>query len=491
MKKIKSLLIAIPMIIVAGCSLKEEPYGFLTFENFYRTEADAESAIMYCYAILSDKASYDRHLFILAEVPTESLTLKSGASVDQHDIDRLKTTATNEVIENVWRSSYSGINRANSVIENVEKVTMNIDYRNQILGEAYFLRALNYFNLVRLFGSVVLHTSYIDHLSETSGALAPVNEIYNLIIEDLGKATNLMDLTHRPGRANKVAAEALLAKVYLTLASSKATGVAGYEFVPSADDYYNNAKTHAAYVLTNQTVYGFVGNIKAIWGDANELNREFIFQVAHDKTGKDEGEWTQFPLLLTPYNSGADFTLADGTRMRSGWEHMQTEAQFFASWPNADKRKTDLICTRIVTSSGDKTYPGGGLAYPFTLKYIYPNSNGQKCSNDFPVIRYSDIMLVYAEAAGPTAESYDLINDIRARAGLPDLTANLPIQNFRDSVLAERTYELAFEGHRLFDLRRTKRMESVLVTQYGKTAEENLYAYKIPQNEVIYNDKLN
>lgn len=495
MRKMKNLKLYILLAILASfamsCSLDEEPYGFVSSDKFYKTADDAESGIFFAYATLAEKTYYDRYFYIVTEVSCESMTLKDGASVDQHDIDRLKADASNEALDYVWRAAYSGINRANIVIENVEEVNMDIDYRNQLLGEAYFLRALHHFNLVQFFGDVVIRDNYVDDAAETDLGVSSREDVYAIIESDLKIAEERMDVIHRAGRANKIAAQALLAKVYLTMASASANGVQGYEFVTSADEYYTNARDYAVMVTNNQAVYSFVDDQKDIWGDTNEYNTEFIFQVAHDKSGTEEGEWTQLPLLLTPYNGDVNITLPDGRTMRRGWEHIQTEPAFYSNWPDNDLRKTEMIANKIIVEGVEKTYPGGGLPFPFTLKFAHPNSNDNKCDNDFPVLRYSDILLVLAEAAGPTSEGYEAINKIRLRAGLSDLAGGLSVTDFREKVFEERTYEMAFEGMRLFDLRRLKKMEKVLVEQYGKTYTGDLYEYPIPQNEVNYNDNIN
>ena len=484
----KYCIMVLASCVVAGCSLEEEPYGFPSTGNFYQSAEDANSALMYAYAILPEIEYYSRTFIMVAELPAETLTIKPDAGASNFEMDELRTRPDNPEVTTTWRYAYIGINRANAVIANVPGIeSMDENERNEIVGEAYFLRALHYFNLVRLFGSVPLRSEPVTSTEQVDAPLSSIQEVYDVIIADLNQAIELTDFQKRDGRANKVAAWGLLSKVYLHLASSKSTGSPGYDFVADADASYAQAKSFAGRVLNEQTVYGFDNDLKAIWDVENEGGQEHIFSVSTDRTGQFEGNYSKLPLMFIPYIDGAVFQLEDGISVASGWNHFLMEAAHYNSYNADDKRKTELIISTVWVNGNARNLGIADYSRPFTRKYIDPGRIGDQTSVNTPVLRYSDILLVFAEASGPDTDGYQAVNQIRSRAGLDELALGLSVDAFRQAVVQERSWEFAFEGNRLFDLRRTNAMESVLEDQYGKTIESGAYFFDIPQREVDTN----
>ena len=490
MKFPPQLAVAAALALLTSCSLQEEPYGFNSTKNFYKTEADANAALIYAYAILPEIEYYSRNFILVTELPTENLTLKPDAGASNFEFDRLTVRADNPELTTAWRYAYIGVNRANAVIANVPTIAaMSPAGRDQLVGEAYFLRALHYFNLVRLFGEAPLKTAPVLSLDQANSPKASLQQLYATITEDLKKSIELMDATRRDGRANKIAAWGLLAKVDLTLAAGKTTGSPGYDFVPDAAGRYAEAKTYAGYVLANAT-YGLDPDLKAIFDVDKKNGPEHIFDVATDRSGLSEGNYSKLPLMFIPYIDGAVFQLADSTRVPSGYNHFLTEPALYNSFAANDKRKTDLIPNKVYVGHKERTLGITEYSRPFTRKYLDPKQVGQQTSANTPVLRYSDVLLLFAEACGPTADGYAAVNRIRTRAGLPDLAAGLSLPAFRDAIIQERAWELAFEGNRLFDLRRTNKMEEVLVRQYGKVIGDGAYFFPIPSREVDLNTSL-
>jgi len=475
-------------LLAVSCSLDENPVGFLSSENFYETESDALSAVAYAYAILPEIEYYSRHFYLVSTVPTEEFTLKPDVGASQHDLDQLRPLANNRELTDVFRYAYIGINRANMVIEEVPQIQMDEALRNQFIGEGQFLRALHYFNLVRLFGDVPLHASAIRDVDGTMQGLTPQEDIYQFIIDDLRDAIDLMDQESRYGRANQIAAWSLLSKVYLHLASAGDSGVEGFEFVTNPDSYYDLAATYSGYVVNDQSIYHLENDLREIYSVYNPGGPERIFYATVDRSGENEGNYSKMPLLMNPYLDGAVIELTDGVSFPSGWNHVIVEEGFYYSFDEEDLRRTELMVDSVIVDGEYLTYPGGGLTDPFTRKFVDPEQAGEQTSTDIPILRYSDILLTYAEAVGPTTEGYNAINAIRNRAGLEDLEPGLSQSDFRDAILDERSWELAFEGQRLFDLRRTNKMEEVLQGRYGKTIHNNAYYYEIPQIERDVND---
>ena len=406
-----------------------------------------------------------------------------------------------------YQFPYVGINRANLVIAYVPPITNGLtdSAKNEIIGEAYCLRALHYFNLVRLFGAVPLHLTPVDDISQTNLPKSSIQAIYTQIIADLTKAYPMMDETQRLGRFNKVGAWALLSKVYLELASAKSSGSEGYDWVSDANAMYTLAQQFSGYVVNNQTVYGLDPSLTDIYDVNAKFGPEHILDASVDRSGADEGQYSKLPLFFYP---NLNFTLAPapsaGTSadefIPGGFGEFLTEPGLYNSFDPNDKRKTQLIISTIYNVGGglDGTGPTQqllitGTEYrPFSNKYNDAGwIAGQQTGANTPIIRYSDILLVYAEACGPTTAGYAALGQIRARAGLGNIPTGLSIADFRNAVIQERSWELCFEGNRLFDLRRSHQMESVLVTQYGKTLTGDPYFFPIPQSEVEQNPNLN
>jgi starch-binding outer membrane protein, SusD/RagB family len=491
-----SLIVA---TLLGSCSkMEEKPYGLINTQTFYKTAADAESAIVYAYSILPEVGYYSRGYYIITELPTEDLTQKGDAGPYNFELDELRTTSANTDLDNIWTYLYRGISRANAVITNVPQIpNMDDNFRNQVVGEGYFLRALHYFNLVRLFGEVPIRKETIADVSQIPVAKSPIKEVYDLIISDLQKADTLITAQKiSEGRTNKVAVEALLSKVFLHLASSKTSGSPNYDFVSNADDMYAQAKTYSGKVINDQTAFGFTDNLVEIW-DIDKYKTapvtEHIFDAAADRSGDREGAFSKITNMFLPadrpmtipYNPSDPNSPA--INIGQGWNHFWTEPAIYNSYKSNDKRKTDLIVSTYTNGTNTYHLDINSTSRPFSRKFIDPKRIGDATSCNSPVIRYSDILLVYAEACGPTGDGYNAINKIRARANIGDLLPGLGVQSFRDSVVHERSWELAFEGNRLFDLRRTNSVEKILGQKYGKTITSGAYFFPIPQRELDTN----
>ena len=203
--------------------------------------------------------------------------------------------------------------------------------------------------------------------------------------------------------------------------------------------------------------------------------------------------------MYIPYISGATVYLKQGDASsfiptHDGWSEYRTNIDFYNSFETGDLRKDWLIVKEVYDASGEvvASYPGK-LPYPFCRKFIDPEFNGDKTSTKPYLMRYSDIALTYAEAAGPTDKAYELVNYIRNRAGLAPLAAGLSKDNFRKKVIQERVFELAFEGNITYDLRRTGQLhtiKNVAENVAGKLNEEDVLFYPIPSIETDLNPNI-
>lgn len=487
-------------LALGSCNLEETPYGFYSEDNFFKTAADAEAALMYAYGTLT-YLEYSRTIFFLGDMASETMTTKSDASVENQDLNDWKVDnfKTNISLENYFKYAFIGVNRANAVIKKVPEANFSQEQKDRFLGEAYFLRAWNYFNLVRNFGLVPLHNSVVETVDQTSTALASdMDAMYDMILSDCRRAAELLPVYGTPkiGRADRAAAQALAAKAYLYVASAKEHNVKLYrDMHRDVTIMYDSAAYFAGEIIEKQSVYGFESSLLDIYDVEKARGKEHIFIMAMDRSGSSEGQYSKISKMFLPYVDGAIFYLKQGDKneyipTHDGWAEYRTEIPFYNSFDASDKRKTELLVNKIYNANGTVLgeYPGK-FAYPFCRKYIDPKFEGDKTSTRPYLIRFSDVALIYAEAAGPTPKSYELVNFIRNRAGLGVLNPNLNKDDFRKEIFKERTFELAFEGDHMYDLRRWNRIATDVTEAKGLT-EDQVTFYPIPQAEINLNGSL-
>lgn len=442
--------------------LTEVPYDFVGPSNFYQNAGDAVAAINGVYASFinsSGDSYYGRNFVMLGELPAEALTTYLSATNERSLVDNFTFTPSQSYIYSTWQAAYAAINRANSVIDRVPPIPMDASLKARIVAEAKFLRALHYFNLVRLFGDVPLRLTETASLDSLSGTRDPAASVYAAIVKDLQDAATVLPAKYTGtdvGRATRGAAQTLLVKVYLQRA---ATGVGS----PAAD---YQAALELARTVAQSGTYSLVANPATLWdfvGDpasgtapsASENNTEVIFDIQNTRQ---QGLGGRIGNHFTPRSSS--------------WEASQNgsfeaESTFFASYAATDKRraatfvlsfpnKSGTIVSYTPTSAAGNAY---GADTPYLKKFIDPQlvSAGQEEPN-YIILRFADLLLMQAEAAnevsGPTAEAYTALNAVRSRAGIPTVTG-LTQQAFKDSVFVERRRELVGEGpHAYFDSQR-------------------------------------
>ncbi len=500
--KINNKLIALSVgaaATLSSCNLDETPYGFYSEDNFYNSAEDAEAAVNYAYGCMTF-LEYSRSVFFLGDMPTETISTKSDASKDNQDLNNwnIADFPTNGTLENFFKYSYIGINRSNAIIKKVPGCDFDESLKNQYLGEAYFLRAYNYFNLVRNFGLVPMQYSVVETLDQTSSPKAQnLDEVYDMILGDCRLAADLMGAYESPrlGRVDRVAAQSLAAKAYLYVASAKEHGVKLYrDMRRDINEMYDSAAYYADKVVNGQNVYHFDPNLLDIYDVEKPNGPEHIFLMSMDRTGTTEGQYSKISKMFIPYIDGATIYLRQGDSdtfipSHDGWGEYQTTSTFYNSFDNDDLRKKHLICDKVYNAAGEVSakYPDN-FQYPFSRKYIDPQFSGDKTSTRPFLIRYSDIALVYAEAVGPTPDGYRVVNYIRNRAGLDELTPGLSVTDFREAVYKERSFEMSFEGDRMYDIRRFNRVADI--EQAKGMSEDDVTFYPIPQAEINLNGSL-
>jgi hypothetical protein len=448
-KRLRTLaLAATAALTLAACNddafLTEVPIDFVGPGNFYNTRADALAAVNGVYSTLENTSgtNYYGGLFVmLVEYPTEMQTPYLSAGNERSLVDNYNYTPGHNYIYQSWVGAYAAINRANAVIAHVPGIQMDTVLRNRIVGEAKFLRALNYFNLVRLFGGVPLETVETTSLDSLQKPRATAAETYAFIEQDLLDAIKVLPKgstygSSDIGRASRGAAKTLLAKMYLQRAG---TGVSA---APATD--YQAALTTLQEIETTEG-YSLVANYSDLFDMKHEVNSEVIFDI---QCMRSTGLGCHVSNQVAPRNSNY------GSSQNGSFEGEQpfydefktTDKRRTATWQLSFVNKSNAVVLWDPTQSASKPY---GADTPYMHKFLDSLSTGDDEAN-YIILRYGDNLLMKSEAInelqGPTLAAYAGVNAVRARAGIGDLVPGLSQAAFRDSVFHERRLELAMEG---------------------------------------------
>jgi hypothetical protein len=463
MKKI-IYIVLISLVTLTSCEKNIDlyPESNLSTATYYSNYEELKSALNGCYRGMHRPLLFE---WQMTELRSDNAKQGSPGSTsaqnrDLSDLDMFIPAASHQGVYQYWLSSYTNIHNVNILLQKLGVVytpttgaiTFNpIDIpvtekdKKQLAGEAMFIRAYHYFNLVRLFGGVMLVHEPISPAQAKTMNRVPVAEINKLIEADLNAAAaNMNALTYSQqilpasaadlGRATSWAAKGLLAKFHLTQNNKSA------------------AITLLQDIITNSG-YGLVSPYTNVFSVTNEVNSEMLFAIRFKAGGLGLGNL--LPNQFAPLGSGAVVIAGDGDGLNYPTNDIDTLT-------NGDPRKSVLIGV-YGTGSGAKLY---------VKKYIPPQpSVNDDAENDWPVLRYADVLLMLAEAQGFTQSSIDLINQVRARAGASQYGAGsiTTVAQFEQALSMERRIEFAFENQRWFDLVRfNKTMTTITAEQTMK-----------------------
>ena len=499
------LLLAATLILCVSC-LSEKPYGVYSNQTFFQTESDAENGLMYAYVPINYIEYCQRFLFYLGDTTTDEYNdYGKGMESDALTWD---ISSNSEEVLYFFKSAYISLARTNTVIDNVLKMKNIPDQsRSRILGEAYFLRAFNHFMLVINFGSVPLRTKAVESVSETYEECAPLEDLYESIISDLKEAMGLLGYNKVQGRVDKAAAQALLGRVYLYLASFKESGRPEYAWVSDAEEMYAESAEYSSGLIYGQSTYSLCDNLDDIYDVTKQAScpeHVFITSMNREASGM-EGTYSQLPCLwaiqLNDYIwipeklDGSSAKVIKMIDFTATWQVFRVDYRFRDSFPDGDLRKKLMVDTiynedgtvlaSFAPSNINSTDPTlNKFFFPFCRKYTDPYSKNSRCSSNVYLIRMGEVYLNYAEAAGPTEKGYECVNAVRKRAAMPPLEEGLSKDEFREAVRLERTRELCFEGHALYDLRRLGRVDSI---RNRPVKQAYAYYFPLPQRELDLN----
>lgn len=452
--KILFSLSIIFLLVLSSCEkfLEENPKGIITVAGFYKTTEDATIAETSLYGALS----YDlyRGQMLDLDLRSDDMTIASTAWAPRIPMENYTYNGTTiDLGRWIWPNSYIGIERANVVIEKVEPMNIPQTIKDRVVGTAYFIRALHYYELARVHGDCPLKLKATAGTEGNSLPRSPVADVFKSVIADLIIAADKLPVQSANGRASKGAALGLLAK---TLLYTKE---------------YDKAKA-AGLAVEKLDRYSLYTNYADAFDCANkETNHESLFEAVYHQD-VDPGNF--FMKDAMPANC-----IVEGRYRQdgAGWGSYAATLQSYDSYETGDLRKDYNYLVSYHDQRGfDSTFNIRSIGYVYLAKYR-PQLGAPwgGAANNFPVMRYAEVLLMIAEAEnelnGPSADAQIYMNYVRTRAGLANIggAAIASKDAFRNAIIEERRHELLFEGQRFFDLVRFGKLNEAL-TAIGKPA---------------------
>lgn len=462
------------VIFLGACEdvLVEDPPGNISISSFYQSESDAVAGLYGAYNNIY--GFFGATALLYGEMNADDMIV---SPIVPGNFIWDEFTYNSDVTGSLWSNGFSGINRANEVIFFTEKIDFDADRRSDIIAEAKALRALYYYHLVRAMGGVPLYETPTVGFDNIDAPRATEEEIYNLVIRDLTGAASELEGTGLAGKINADVANALLARIHLYRKD------------------FANALIHARNVI-NSGRYDLFADYADIFQPENDNGIEHIFQIQYLSGERN----TNVPGLFGPRAPSGPFgksfwagTIVPGNYAPSAAFIAENPASYRRSVTLADQYEHIDGVTGTITM--DEVYGG---VFPFYISKFDDREAELQSGLNFTVIRYADILLIAAEALNEVDpgnnEKYTWINRVRERArngivtDLPDLSG-LSQGDFRTAVWEERRFELAFEGQRAWDLKRTDRFLTKLRAQ-GKNVQDFMLLFPIPDEQTEFNTNL-
>jgi hypothetical protein len=446
MKKLTYLFLILLGLGISGCKkyLDLTPIDQQNSINFFQTPQQFKQAVTGAYAPL--QGMFNGSFWAMAEMRSDNTSYEydpyDRSGTDKEELDEFRELNNNDIVESFFDDSYTAIGRCNVILTSLSssKNTLLVKgaAEDTVAGQASFLRAYYYFNLVRLFGTVPLVLTEVTTVSDAFKVAkkAPVADIYTSIIADAKDAIAKLPVNYPSssdlGRATKGTAETMLADVYLTMHNYDAA-VPLLQTVVASGAYSLNADYADNFDINKKNGPESIFEIQYIEGN-NSLSSDFMDTFA---------PWDLYD------NSATGFELLNGAS--NGWNIPTND--MVNAYEAGDKRRGASLVDYVSNEYG--------TPLPYIKKYQAKHSVIYQYGVDFPVYRYSDVLLMLSECLNEQAygsgDAFHYLNMVRERAGLPDRTAGTtPTQAaFRTAIYHERQVELAFENHRWFDLLRT------------------------------------
>ncbi|GAB4010705.1 RagB/SusD family nutrient uptake outer membrane protein [Spirosoma migulaei] len=467
-------IVPLVALFLTACEkqLDLSPVTNLTNVTYYKTADDAKAALGACYSAIGGGDP-----FLDLATSDDAIPFLTG-SADRPLLWRYNITPSNTFISN-YAGAYSGINRSNIVIGRLPGISMDESLKARYIAEARFLRALHYFNLVRLYGDVPIVTTETTSLDGLAVSRDPADKVYELLIADLKEAEAALPKTYpasESGRATSGAAKGILARVYLTRAG-----------VTAGSPYWAQAAAKAKEVM-DMGVYDLYANFADAFALTARGGKENIFEIQNLTDVKGHTLGRGYGVRSSPIYPGTGSGIA------------RPSPGLFSLYSDKDTRKAVTFLTSYVyngvTTTLSITDPDFTKAVAF--QKLWDKTAKTLEGTSIPILRYADVLLMYVEATneannGPTADAYTALNKVRTRAGLTALSG-LTYQQFKEAVWLERRLELTFENSRRYDLIRTGRLLDAVKAENSFARNATIQPFHvlmpIPQTDLDANPNL-
>ena len=474
-KSINKFILSISLIFLfAGCDdyvdyEASENYQIVA-DDYFKTSSDFEAALVGVYDVLQ----WTLYNFMIGELASDN-SLCGGESASDvlglQQIDDMLHNPVNDQLSRIWQYMYEGVNRANYMIENKDKI--DFSRKNEMYGEVHFLRAFFYFELVKIYGDVPLFT-HGRLTAGDSGTLTrvPKSEVYAVIESDLNSAISALPAEKsNDGRATSFTAHALLGKVYL----------------------YQGKYSEAANILEPLIgLYTLPSDPGSVFLVSGENGPESVFEIQHSKESNG-WNWGWLP-QSTEGNFGVihhGIRGYNGPTYSSGWSFNVPTDEFHKAFKSGDKRRDASILDIVKWAEDNNASYNEGYEHTgyFNNKYIprqgySKNTMELNYENNYRYIRYADVLLMAAEAnslSGNDTKARDYLNQVRRRAfGNDSQSSSASGAALTQEILDERRFEFAGEGHRFFDLVRTGQAADKI----SGFVEGKHEVFPIPQTEI-------
>lgn len=440
------------------------PETALSSVTFFTKEADFQQAVNGAYvplrSIVNDRA------YLLGEMHSDNTyyarNILFGATEQQEDIADFAVPTANGVTSNThvlnqYRLDYQIIARTNQILTTIDKVEFDEESKNNLKGQALFLRAYAYFELVRYFGQAPLHLTPVTNRQEAALPLATADELYAQITKDAEDAASLLPpkSVQEPGRATSGAAKTLLANVYIE------------------QKRWADAERVLLEVVTSneyELIADYADAFSTSTSNKNNIESVFEVQFQEGSAGLSGSFLYNFlPRPMTPEELKTITGTSNPQPLTAEGNNIPTP-DIIAAYEPGDERKDASIA--YITLSGSLR---DNKVYPYIKKFAKTHALHGNHGINWPVYRYSEVLLFLAEALNEQGKDGSLyLNQVRSRAGLGDAQGDI-----REAIYQERRVELAFENKRWFDLVRTGRAIEV-ITAYGQRIKDNPLDYYYP-----------
>ena len=490
-KSIRIFILGVFALNFVSCSglLDKNPLDQISSETFWTSEKEANMALAGVYSRLyAPPFQHNDAKFEVMAGESDSNQSQAWVIIARGQIE----STSGSLISEVFTNSYLGISSCNFFLANIDKTPISADKLKVYKGEVQFLRAFFYFNLADVYGGVPLYTKPVT-IEEAKVKQSTKAEVIAQVISDLDFAiANLPDVAYTNGHAVKGSALALKARVLLTMGQ------------------WADAATAANQVITGGK-FSLFNNFRTLFLASGQTNNpEIMFSTRYlnpDDYSDLDIRWNWHG-VVNPRRELIDaFECTDGLPITSSTLYNPANYKL-----NRDPRLALTIkpfADKAINSSGkevDFNYNGQSASGYNPVKYgnwdALPCDYSTKSEQDWILLRYADVLLMYAEAkneaSGPDATVYKAINDIRARPGInmPALPAGLTKEQMRDRIRQERRVELALEGLRWSDIKRWKTAETYIPTLVDQGGQRRVfnpakhYLMPFPQSEIDVNPNL-